>query len=164
MFYIKSLIVITQPFFCKFESEIPIVLYYSNDLPAHRLPSGSWRAQVSINGNRISHTDKTRAKVQSWLRNTLNEIDRGFSFDSKEITLQDYLILWLSNIKDSVRPTTWYQYELTTRKYIIPKMGNINFIYLTLVMIQKLYRDETISGTVLRHRAKNHKNDSCCYI
>jgi len=30
----------------------------------HRLPSGSWRAQVSLEGRRLSHTSQTRQEAQ----------------------------------------------------------------------------------------------------
>ena len=105
----------------------------------HRLPSGSWRAQVTLQGRRLGFTAKTRRECQEWIKKTQSQIDEGMTFASTKITLAEYLDGWLSNSKFSKRPATWKHYEQLIRSYIVPIIGNIKIKDLRPEHIQGLY-------------------------
>jgi integrase len=65
-------------------------------------------------------------------------------------TFKDYLISWLSSIKASLSSTTWYQYEMTVRKHIVPTLGSYKLINLRPEYIQNLYNLKLKSGTGTR--------------
>ena len=72
-----------------------------------QLPSGSWRAQIYLNGRRISHTEKTKREAVSWLRRTLVETESGLTSNLGQSAFRDFLSSWLISIKASLRSNTW---------------------------------------------------------
>lgn len=103
------------------------------------LPSGSYRAQISLQGRRISHTAKTRRECQDWIRKMNNQIDDGMNYDNSRILIKDYLSDWLKNSKPSYRSKTWKHFEQLIRDYINPQIGSIKLIDLRPEHIQRLY-------------------------
>ena len=57
--------------------------------------NGSWRAQVTIQGRRVSHNAKTKREAPAWIRKTLAQVDNGLNFHNAKITLEDFLTDWL---------------------------------------------------------------------
>lgn len=62
-----------------------------NEGSIFRKPNGSWVAQVSLLGKRISHSARSRAECQAWIRQTLNEIDQGMTSEARNLRLSEYL-------------------------------------------------------------------------
>jgi hypothetical protein len=50
-----------------------------NEGTIYQLPSGSWRAQIYINGHRLGKTKKSKKEAQAWLRKTLEKITQGYT-------------------------------------------------------------------------------------
>ena len=137
----------------------------NNEGTIHQLPSGSWRAQISINGQRLSHTEQTRKEAAAWLRNILGDIASGLNWDYAKFTFQDFLTAWLTSIQPSIKSTTWYQYDMTSKRHIIPILGKYKLVNLRPEQIQFLYNTKLKSGTGVRtievihtviHRSLNH--------
>ena len=137
----------------------------NNEGSVQQLPSGSWRAQISVNGFRLGHTEKTRAKVNAWLRKTQSEIEAGLNCDYAQFSYEDFLDSWLTSIKPSLRSGTWYQYDMTCRRHILPYLGKHKLINLKPEHIQNLINNKLQSGTGVRtievihtiiHNSLNH--------
>jgi hypothetical protein len=82
-----------------------------NEGSIFRKPSGSWVGQVSLQGRRMSHSAKSRAECQDWIRRTLDQIDEGMTFEGRSLSLSAYLREWIGVKKASVRQRTAFQYE-----------------------------------------------------
>jgi integrase len=108
--------------------------------------NGSWRAQIFLDGKRLSHTSKTRRECQDWLKKISGDFDAGISINGSQQTLQGYLESWLTSIQKSIRPTTLYQYRMTCRRYIYPILGSIKLCNLHPELIQRLYANNLDSG------------------
>ncbi len=117
-----------------------------NEGSIYQRPSGSWRAQISLNGKRISFSDKTKAECQQWLRKMQFHLDRGYNHHGGKIILGTYLNEWLETSKVSLRPNTVYQYGLTIKNHIIPYIGNIQLMDLRLDRIEQLYAELIADG------------------
>ncbi|MEL7657911.1 MAG: site-specific integrase, partial [Bacillota bacterium] len=50
---------------------------------------GTWRAQITLDGRRLSHTAKTRGECQEWLKKTIQQIDGGLSYSGAKMALKD---------------------------------------------------------------------------
>ncbi len=109
-------------------------------------PSGTWRAQVSINGERVNFSAKTRAECQIWLNRTLEQIDNGADLLGSQITLEEYLKSWLETAKVAIRPKTAVQYEHIVRAKLIPNLGNIKLRELRLDRVEKFYAQLKSAG------------------
>ncbi len=101
--------------------------------------NGTWRAQVSLEGRRLSFTGKTRRECQEWLKKTIGQIDKGMTFTSTTLTLGEYLQSWLNSIKASKRLNTWLGYEQLIRNHVIPHLGKIKLKDLSPDQIQTFY-------------------------
>ncbi len=110
-----------------------------NEGSIYKRKNGSWRAQVSIDGKRLSYTADSRAECNDWLRRTMNLVDQGMTFQSRNLSLQEYLQDWFRVKKTTIKPKTAYDYERNINKYLIPKLGNIKLKDLTTYQVTRFY-------------------------
>ncbi len=87
-----------------------------------QLPSGSWRAQISIGGHRIGFTAKKKMEAREWLKEKIGQLNLGWSDGSHQL-LQTFMESWLIIKKTSLRPSTHYQYTMICQRYIYPTLG-----------------------------------------
>ena len=73
--------------------------------------NGTWRAQVSIHSRRLSFSAETQKECQDWIKETVRQLDEGYSFTSAQITLKQYLGDWLVSIQTSRSPRTLQMYQ-----------------------------------------------------
>jgi len=112
-----------------------------NEGSISKRPNGTWRAQISLNGKRISFGSKSKEECQVWLRKMVDNLDRGLDYEGSKAILKDYLSNWLEATQSTLRPKTAYQYEHTIQLHIIPFLGNITLKELRLSRIEQFYGD-----------------------
>jgi integrase len=112
----------------------------------NQLPSGSWRAQVSLKGRRLSHTSKTQQAAREWLRKIHDQIDQGLTYDDERITLGVFMEGWLATKKNQVRLSTGRLYSNMCHAYIQPRFGALRLKNLTPAMIQEFYDELARQG------------------
>jgi len=105
----------------------------------HQRSSGKWRAQITLDGRRLSFTANKRSECQEWIYKTISQIDGGMTFANAKMTFGEYMTSWLNSRKASLRETTWTHYEQVTRYYITPFLGHIKITELKPDQIQSLY-------------------------
>jgi integrase len=110
-----------------------------NEGSIHERKNGTWRAQVSLEGRRLSFTAKTRRECQEWLKKTISQVDNGISYASTTVILGEYLKSWLEGVKASKRHNTWLSYEQLSRSYVIPQLGKMKLKDLRPDHIQTFY-------------------------
>ena len=98
-----------------------------------------FRAQVSIEGRRLSHVAKTQKECREWLKKTIAQIDEGLTYAGTRLTFAEFLKDWIASKKGSLRPGTQYQYELEIQRRITPYLGRIKLQDLRPHQIQRLY-------------------------
>jgi integrase len=111
----------------------------NNEGTIYQLPSGSWRAQIYINGYRLGKTKKTKREAQTWLRNTLNKTAHGYTGKGSNVLFKDFLQGWLSTKSSAVKQSTWRLYETTIRNHIEPILGKVKISDIEPSDIQNLY-------------------------
>ena len=62
-----------------------------NEGSVYQRPNGKWRAQVSVDGRRLSFSADTKKEGLAWIQETKNQIDKGLTFQGAGTTLQDSL-------------------------------------------------------------------------
>ncbi|RIK32472.1 MAG: hypothetical protein DCC56_01305 [Anaerolineae bacterium] len=110
-----------------------------NEGSIYQRSNGKWRAQVSIDGRRLSFTAKTKQEGLAWIRETRNQIDKGLTFAGAETKLQDFLAEWLKTVSSSSSKGTHVTYSWTVKTRILPYIGNITLIDLRPDRIQRFY-------------------------
>ncbi len=105
----------------------------------HQRKDGKWRAQITLEGRRLSFAAKTRKECQAWIKNTQNQIDRGLIYSDTKITLKEFLAEWLTSKKPSLQISTFVHYEQLSRTHIIPYIGHKKLLELRPENIQGLY-------------------------
>jgi integrase len=118
-----------------------------NEGTIYKRNDGTWAAQVSIQGRRLTKYTKTQSEARTWLRTTLNQVDNGITFLGAQMELGKYLEQWLVSVKTSVRPKTYEQYKQIVTGYIIPILGRIKLKDVRPDHIQSLYNNKLKSGT-----------------
>jgi len=122
-----------------------------------RKPNGRWRAQVSINGERLSLTAGSRAECSQWLRKTLNQIDQGMTFEGRNLTLAEYLKGWIAVKKNALRIKTGFQYERLINLYLIPGLGKVRLKDLNLQVVSRFYERLKNQGIGLSNIRYSHR-------
>jgi len=115
-----------------------------------QLNNGSWRAQITLDGKRLSFSALSQGECRDWIRKMLNKVDAGLTYEVMQLTLGDYLHDWLANAKPTIRFTTFEQYEQITRDYIKPLLGNCKVFELRPEHIQHLYATHLQNGASAR--------------
>jgi integrase len=118
-----------------------------NEGTIYKRKDGTWAAQVSIQGRRLTKYTKTQSEARTWLRTTLNQVDNGITFLGAQMELGKYLEQWLVTVKTSVRPKTYEQYKQIVTSHIVPILGHIKLKDLRPDHIQTLYNTKLKSGT-----------------
>jgi integrase len=121
-----------------------------NEGSLHQRPNGTWRAQLSVNGKRISKGFKTKAEAQEWLRNSQTQVERGFDYHAGKVTLAEYLPQWLESHGVSLRPKTADQYQRVIEKHILSNLGDIQVKNLRITRVEQFYSELVQSGLGVR--------------
>ena len=101
--------------------------------------NGTWRAQISIDGKRLSFSGQSQAECREWVRQTQQRLKTGLTFEGSKLSYGEYLTNWLSTTQVAVRPKTWRQYKQIVRDYISPELGGIKISVLRPDQIQRVY-------------------------
>jgi integrase len=112
--------------------------------------NGSYLAQISVEGKRISKYFKTKREANLWILDSLNKVQKGMFYSGPQVLVSDYLDQWLVDSKDSVRPKTHIQYCQIIEQHIIPSLGKYKLSELRPEMIQALYNQKIDSGSGVR--------------
>lgn len=102
---------------------------------------GAWRAQISLNGRRISYSGKTKAECQQWIRKNLHTIDEMVESKDPTITVNEFLESWLATVKIKLRPNTIRNYERIFNLHIKPFIGSAKLTDLNLIRVERYYAD-----------------------
>ena len=118
-----------------------------NEGSIYKRKDGSYSAQLSSDGKRITKYFKTRREAQAWIDETRNQVRNGLSLAGAQATLIVFLASWLDSIKNTVRPKTLVQYEWIVNNHILPALGKVKLKDLRPEMIQVLYNEKLAGGT-----------------
>ena len=110
-----------------------------NEGSIYQRKNGRWRAQVTLDGRRVSHDTKTRSESHQWLKNTLREVDEGMTLASTKLSFRDFSIQWLISKRSNLKKNTWSQYNHLINSYVLPRIGDIKIRELRSAQIQNLY-------------------------
>jgi len=119
--------------------------------------NGTWRAQVTVQGRRLSFTAKTRRECQEWIKQTQKLGDNGITFAGCRQCLADRLTGWLTNEEPAMRRKTMMHYSQLIRDYVVPYIGQITLGNLRTWHLQELYTHLTSQGVGIPTIRKVHK-------
>ena len=111
----------------------------NNEGTIYQKSTGIWRAQVSIQGKRLSFSGRTRKECQAWIKETSRKIDDGLTYKGSKTTLEQFIVEWLTMKSTTLQPETHQQYKHFALDYIIPELGNNTLIKLRADHIQSMY-------------------------
>jgi integrase len=103
--------------------------------------SNRWRAQVTLQGKRLSHTTDTQREAQEWIRKIRGQIDQGLSYKGVISTVGEFVESFIENKRDGLKRSTYHQYKSFFQLYIQPGLGDCRFKDLTPERIQAFYND-----------------------
>ena len=121
-----------------------------NEGSIYKRPNGSWSAQISVQGKRVTKYFKTQREGLDWLQNMRNQINSGLTLEGAQKTLSEFLEQWLGSIRASVKPKTITQYRQIVHMHILPLLGGIKLKDLRPDQIQALYNQKLDTGTSAR--------------
>lgn len=118
----------------------------NNEGTIHRREDGSFRAQITLEGKRLSHSAKTRQECQTWLKQKIGEIDQGLTYKGATMHLNQFVELWLATVKETRKPKTYFQYAGNMNRYILPAFGNYRLQDLHPLTIEKFLIEKREEG------------------
>jgi integrase len=131
-----------------------------------RRKDGRWEAKYTAHTadgpKRRTLYGKTRKEVADKLARALADRASGYTFDTENMTVGEYLDRWLNDSdRSSVRTSTYERHEQIVRLHLNPAIGRVKLSKLTPAHVQGLYRDKLDSGlspaTVQKIHAVLHK-------
>jgi len=118
-----------------------------NEGSTYKRKDGLWCAQVTVQGNRIFRYAKTQRECRELLKQLLQQIDQGLTFDAMKISLRDFMDYWLETVSTSLHPKTLKQYTQVTCQHIVPALGRHKLKEITPARVQAFYNSKIKSGT-----------------
>ena len=106
-----------------------------------RRKNGTFLAQVSIEGRRVSKTFKLRKEAQEWITTINGQVRQGLTFESTRTTVDELMEGWLNNKRAKLRPATIESYCNMNRQYISPALGKLKLKDVSAARVQKFYSD-----------------------
>jgi len=98
-------------------------------------------------GKRRYVSAKKKGDAERAMRRAMTDADRGLVFEAGTLNLQDYLTRWLEDsVKDTVRRSTFAQYQSVVNCHIIPALGRLQLKAVTPAHARSLYREKLESG------------------
>ena len=128
-----------------------------NEGSIYQRPNGKWRAQVSIDGRRLSFTADTKKEGLAWIHETKNQIESGLTFQAAGTSLEEFLGEWLTTVSSSSSKGTYFTYTWTVQKRILPYIGKVNLMDLRPDRIQRFYNYLQKEGLSSHAVAVTHK-------
>lgn len=113
--------------------------------------SGKWMARYTVQtaegSKRKTLYGKTRDEVREKLTKAMADRDSGFSYDTGNATVGEYLARWLSSaVASNVKPVTYESYARLIRCHIEPALGRRKLSKLKPGDLQGFYHDKLSSG------------------
>lgn len=121
-----------------------------NDGSIFKIPNGTWRAQVSQSGDRISKGFQSKTEALAWIQITKAKIEQGIHIRGETITLKEYLSSWLEDKSMTLRPKTAHQYMGLVSYHILPSMGHLKLCHLNIRLVEKYYSQLIMNGVGVR--------------
>ena len=112
----------------------------------YRRKDGRWVGQYGVNGKRRYVYGKTRKDVAGNLTKAIAERDAGLVFDAQNLSLADYLDLWLDSVSGTLAPNTVRRHEELARLHIRPVLGRVKLSKLDPLRVQAFYRSKLAEG------------------
>lgn len=101
--------------------------------------NGSYTAQVSIDGKRVSKTFKVRKDAQDWINTINGQVKQGLTYNSARTTVNELMTEWLQIKQSKTRPATAESYNRLARLYILPALGKLKLQEVNAGRVQKFY-------------------------
>lgn len=118
----------------------------NNEGTIYQRPDGTYRAQISLEGQRLSHSAETHKECLDWVRKISQQVDDGLTYKGAKTTLEEFMQEWLTMKSTVVRPGTIRQYRQLARDYILPYLGKKRLLKIRPDLIQMLYNKHTSNG------------------
>lgn len=111
----------------------------NNEGSIYQRKDGLWCAQVSLYGKRITKYRKTQHGCRQWVKDTLNQIEHGLTFEGSQLSVEAFLKSWLSGKELSRRPNTACNYRRYSEQYILPVLGKMRLQAVVPSHVRQLY-------------------------
>ena len=124
----------------------------NNEGSVYKDKRGRWTGSVtlpSVNGKvrKKYFYGKTKKEVSDKVNLLLMEIKNNTYIEPCKTTLYEWLCTWLETYsKNTVRPTTYINYETYVHKHIKAAIGGIRLCDLSPIVIQQFYNEKLKNG------------------
>ena len=135
----------------------------NNEGCIYRRKDGRWCAQVSLNGKRITKYAKTQHECRDWVKQTLDKIEHGLTFEGAQLSLERYMQSWLTGKELSRRSSTVRNYRRYTDLYILPALGKLRLQAIVPAHIRQLYLRLQMEGKGARTIQLVHVTLRCAF-
>ncbi len=114
---------------------------------------GRYVGQYEAEGKRRYIYGRDKDEVRTKLTKALADRDAGIVYDSQNLTVSEYMSVWLDSVKETVGPRTLKRHEELTRLHVVSMLGRVRLDKLNALRVQSLYRkklDVGLSPTTVR--------------
>jgi integrase len=98
-----------------------------------------WVAQVSLDGRRLTKYAKTQKECRDWVKETQTKIGNGLTFSGTQVTLENFMKMWMDGNELCRKPKTVYQYRKLINLHILPRMGKMRLQDIQPAHLKQLY-------------------------
>lgn len=116
----------------------------------------TWRGQLTINGQRISFTGRTKTDVADQMAAARTDYNRGNYVQSNNITVEKWIKIWLNQkMRPKLAEQSLIRLEGLLNNHLLPALGKYKLQELTPFLLEQKYAEIFFKKT-----GKNYKEDT----
>ncbi len=106
-----------------------------------------WRAQITVNGQRLSNRARTQDELEEWIRDTraAAAAQQLTPAEARTTTLAAFVERWQASSHD-ITPWTMQHYSATLRKHVLPRLGQHVLVDIRPDVLARLYAELRAGG------------------
>ncbi len=113
----------------------------NNEGTIYKRSDGTFRAQISLDGHRMSHSAKSHKECQDWNRKMRDQVDDGMTYKGAKTTLEEHLGEWLTMKSTTARSKTDRQYRQIARDYKYVIFSGMGGSGLSMQVVKTTFED-----------------------
>ena len=121
----------------------------------------SWRGQLTLNGQRVSFTGRTKGEVVNKMAAVRTDFNRGHYVFESDITVNEWVNVWLvTRMKPKLAEQSYIRLEGLFKNHLLPALGNYKLQSLSRALLEQKYAEIFQGKTGKKYKEKTYSHST----
>lgn len=121
----------------------------------------SWRGQLTLNGQRVSFTGRTKGEVVNKMAAVRTDFNRGHYVFESDITVREWVNVWLvTRMQPKLAEQSFIRLEGLFKNHLLPALGDYKLQSLTRALLEQKYAEIFQGKTGKNYKEKTYSHST----